>query len=301
MRLDWKFLKMPIRRFRTMLTSQNKQYGVGSGRTVLIPSASGGSISEAGGYRIHSFSSDDNFVVNAGISQIEFLLVGAGGAGYQHGNTSFPLGPGGGGAGACLYVTSQSVINESYSVSIGQGVVGGNGESSVAFSYTAPGGGRGDSNSSGQAGGSGGGGGNNSSNGAGGVSTKPSNGVSSSYYGNSGGAGYWSGGWAGNNKGGGGGGAGGAGAAGTSGNGGPGTSFSISGFSVTYAGGGGGCSKNSGSSGGSGGGGAGTTSTGINGTNGLGGGGGGGFFTYSRGGSGILILRYLSLSSYSYD
>ena len=50
---------MPIRRFKTMLTSQNKQYGFTSAKTQLIPSASGGTITSSGGYTIHSLQLQD--------------------------------------------------------------------------------------------------------------------------------------------------------------------------------------------------------------------------------------------------
>jgi hypothetical protein len=107
------------------------------------------------------------------------------------------------------------------------------------------------------------------------------------------------------------GGGGGAGAVGTpspglnGGNGGNGLENSISGTSVTYAGGGGGGSRGATQGlGGSGGGGAGSyTITQNNGTNGLGGGGGANFhespgssvsFAGANGGSGIVIVRYLT-------
>jgi hypothetical protein len=78
---------------------------------------------------------------------------------------------------------------------------------------------------------------------------------------------------------------------------------SISGSSVTYAGGGGGSSRSGGSLGGSGGGGDGADSTTQNnGTDGLGGGGGGQFHEPAgdvnsqggTGGSGVVIIRYLT-------
>ena len=89
------------------------------------------------------------------------------------------------------------------------------------------------------------------------------------------------------------------------GNGGNGLANSISGSSITYAGGGGGGSRGGTQGlGGSGGGGAGSYSTTQNtGTNGLGGGGGGQFhespgsavgFAGANGGSGIVIVRYLT-------
>ena len=49
---------MPIRRFKTMLLSQNKQYGFSSGKalTYLEFLGNGGSVSAYAGYRIHRFT-----------------------------------------------------------------------------------------------------------------------------------------------------------------------------------------------------------------------------------------------------
>ena len=47
---------MGVRRFKTALGSQVKNYGVGSARGLIFPNATGGTITYAGGYTIHSFT-----------------------------------------------------------------------------------------------------------------------------------------------------------------------------------------------------------------------------------------------------
>ncbi|MFA5778683.1 MAG: glycine-rich domain-containing protein [Elusimicrobiota bacterium] len=271
-------------------------------------SATGGTITEVGGYRIHTFTSDGTFTINVA-TNVEVLVVagGAGGGSYA---------AGGGGAGGVLYVNSSPVIGGTeYPVTVGSGGAGSttdssNGESggnSIFNSNTAIGGGGGGTfwvNSGvGFNGGSGGG----NCRGATGTA-----GSGTSGQGNSGGSGAT------NSHpqyaGGGGGGAGGAGQtapnASTAGNGGSGTSSYSTWASATgtgvggfYAGGGGGGQENGGGTsgaGGSGGGGAG--GDGVAGENatantGSGGGGGGSNGAGSRppggnGGSGIVIVRY---------
>ena len=305
---------MPVRRFKTMLTSQYKQYGVLSGRLLVIPSALGGDTTEAGGYRIHSFATVGSFSFNAQTNlNVEYLIIAGGGGGSNRHK-------GGGGAGGYL---SGSFFKtpEPYNVVVGTGGNGAsetvlpsvnfgtNGGNSSIFGLTSTGGGASDS-----PGGSGGGGGSGS---AGSLGTPGQ--------GNQGGAGsYTSGGHVSESSytGGGGGGAGSVGVAATSvtpsraGNGGAGLSSSITGSSVIRAGGGGGgaaigsvdAGSGWGSFGGSGGGGNGgragaaqsaTPNTGS-------GGGAGGFsatsnFACGNGGSGIIVIRYLNQSTYQYD
>ena len=233
---------------------------------------------------------------------VSYLLVGGGGAGgTQQG--------GGGGAGGLLFGQTTVLSGTSYAISVGVGgtsapnqtygtnTAGTSGTNSSGLGQTALGGGVGGCGFSinPSSGGSGGGG-------ASGVS----GGSGTFGQGNSGGSGYSGTAYGG----GGGGGAGASGTPGTSNNGSPGgngLAYSISGSSVTYAGGGGGGyyfgGPGPGGAGGSGGGGAAavTTGAGTNGTAGLGGGGGGGTNTNSgspnntqsgAGGAGIVIISY---------
>jgi len=263
-------------------------------------SATGGTITDIGGYRIHTFTfsaSPQTFTV---ISSGEFdYLVVAGGGGGGSGVA------GGGGAGGML-TGRRDLVSGSYIITVGAGGVGGivndtyrgtsGDDSSIANLIVANGGGAGASsqdNGPGYGaltGGSGGGGSHYTYN----------TGISS---GNSGTPGQGNNG--GNSvtnsqRGGGGGGAGSAGSISTSGgNGGIGLQSSISGTNTYYAGGGGGGANGTPGTGGNGGGGNGgnTNANGNDGTDGLGGGGGGGWtFAAGNGGSGgdgIVIIRYL--------
>jgi hypothetical protein len=294
--------------------------------------ANGGSITQSGGYNLHTFTSSGNFTVTAGTKGVEVLVVAAGGGG------GFQVG-GGGGAGGLVYTSSTTVPPGVYAVTIGAGgngapgstTQGTNGSNSAFGSLiTAIGGGRGSNHDAATSvagsGGSGGGGSGNSS------SQNVPGGAGTSGQGNTGGTGLASN-WAG-------GGGGGAGAAGgsaspnTGGNGGPGTFFSqfaswgtsnpntySNGAAVQngggwFAGGGGGSMNNQTASsyfsnGGAGGGGRGYADNGLavggsthgeDGASNTGGGGGGvrdsyGGAAYTRagnGGSGIVIIRYLA-------
>ena len=237
--------------------------------------------------------------------EVNYLVVAGGGggaAGYGNGN-----GTGGGGAGGYRASTTFLFKNEAYTVTIGAGGAGGTGTSSQNVSnqstsgsnsvlgdiVSTGGGGGGDITSpTGKSGGSGGGG---SANG------QAAGGSGVSGQGFAGGTGYGAGV---PYRGGGGGGASAAGGEGSaSGNGGAGTASTISGSSVTYAGGGGGgayqgYSGGTGGAGGGGGGGAGTGS-GTAGTTNRGAGGGGGGWPGSgtggnggAGGSGIVVISY---------
>jgi hypothetical protein len=294
-------------------------------------SASGGTITHAAGYTIHTFTSSGTFTVYSG-GEIEYLMIaGGGGGGSTHG--------GGGGAGGGLIGTESSSRAGSYMVTVGAGGAGdvrASGSaargSSGSLSELRPwlnhtttastagggGGGCGYSNSvtgsisaTGHGGGSGGGGGPFSAGGARAVSGHGNNGGSG---GNNGQAGH----------GGGGGGRGGAGGnssqgtaaghlQGTSGAGGAGIASTITGVSVTYAGGGSGgrwghvgtfpnlgAVGSVGTVGGGGGYGGAIGASGHLAANGgvnTGGGGGGGGDAGGpggNGGSGIVILRYLT-------
>ena len=277
-------------------------------------SASGGNVTVAGSYTYHTFTSSGAFVVSSGVKSIDYLIVAGGGS---HRSGTHATGAGGGGAGGAIDSTT-TVTPQTYSIVIGAGGAGstgnGNGSSganSTAFGQTAIGGGRGASYSGNQpdSGGSGGGGG---------YSTPNTGGSGTAGQGNAGGTGL-----GGTDRvGGGGGGAGGAGgnASGsattaTAGNGGVGINWKSLG--TYYAGGGGGGAapwteggKTAGT-GGLGGGGNGARASsqvylsGSPGTTNTGGGAGGASVNgpgdgsgdnqaAANGGSGIVILRYLT-------
>ena len=291
--------------------------------------ASGGTITTSGNYKIHTFTGDGTFTATAGTSapnnEISYLVVaGGGGSGASQ--------RGGGGAGGFredkssndTYTASPldgagtiNVTTQTYPISVGAGGAGGTsgnsntsapGSNSVFSTITSAGGGNGAPSGpfpGGAPGGSGGG--------AGEAQPAPgSNGNQppvSPPQGNPGGAGNTG---AGSGGGGGGAGASGGNASHPGGNGGPGgagTTTSISGSSVARGGGGGGGGYPSvsgpGGSAGPGGGGAGGgtggaipgpgESPGTAGTANTGGGGGSGSWpttTGGAGGSGVVIIRY---------
>jgi hypothetical protein len=299
-------------------------YGIAAlGTTPAIaPKASGGNrIDNDGTYWYHTFTSSGSFVPQTGLTADVLVVAGGGGGGGYFG--------GGGGAGGYRTFTSQSLVANSYNVTVGAGGAGNigpsphtnavQGGSSQFGSLTVSTGGGGGSEGGGQgnygggfAGGSGGGGGSSTGNSAGGAATP-------SGQGNAGGTSPAPGGNFVSAGGGGAGAAGGSPASNTSpaGAGGVGLSTAISGGATTGAGqnvsgtyffaGGGGGGGGTAAAGGNGGGGAGgtaSTSTGVaitsptNGTSNTGGGGGGGNpagtfqGTGASGGSGIVIIRY---------
>jgi len=289
-------------------------YGVAAlGTTpVIVPYATGGdTIMTDGTYWYHTFISSGTFTPASGKTlTCDYLVVAGGGGGGA-------INAGGGGAGGLRSTVTAtggggslesplSLGSSAYTVTIGAGGAGAttiangtNGSNSVFSTITSTGGGGGATyNAAGSTGGSGGGGGGD-------------NGAT----GRAGGAGTANQGYAGgkginvvNRIGGGGGGASAVGAAAVEsggnlfpGNGGNGVATSITGSSVTYAGGGGGSAPGTGYGnnygvGGTGGGGTGSMDGGnaaTAGTVNLGGGGGGGAgYNGAAGGSGIVIVRY---------
>ena len=252
----------------------------------------GGTITTYSGYKVHTFLSTGTLTIEGGSVTVDYLLVAGGGGGYNNGWG------GGGGAGGMRAVTSQTLTEGSYTVSVGAGGAhSSNGTNTTFNSITVTGGGAGGpKDTAGSAGGSGGGGGGDQAT-AGGGSTA---------YGNNGGAGK-------DLAPEGGAGGGGAGAVGHDGisdgtaAGGVGAVNNYrTGSNVYYAGGGGGSLGRPDLSGdyttavgGNGGGGAGgqRNGLGITGVNGVAGtantgGGGGGNGTSNSGGSGIVIVRY---------
>jgi hypothetical protein len=295
-----------------------EEHNVGDLQGPSFTSATGGTITTSGNFKIHTFTGDGCFVVNilgngptysGGPSNVDYLVVAGGGAGGQ-------LGGGGGGAGGHRTTFPSPSCNagafliaaQTYPITVGGGGSGGpngpcgtagpSGSNSVFSTITSAGGGVGGNNngsanaaSGGSGGGTGGGGSCAGPVTAGSGNTPPvsppqgnSGGTLAPTTRSSNGPAYGSGG---------GGGAGGTGANGGNNNGGAGgagTANSITGSSVTRAGGGGGGnfgvgSGSPGASGGSGGGGnGGPNSAPGNGTDGsanTGGGGGGG--TYATG------------------
>jgi hypothetical protein len=271
--------------------------------TITEPfTATGGTITNISGYRIHTFTSSasgaSGFVPNKS-GTVDILVVAGGGAGGGMSSGGSYHGSGGGAGAGGMQSTTTSVTATSYSITVGaggagsSGGTGGNGTNSSGLGLTSIGGGHGARGNSGVAAASGGSGG-----GASRESQTPANGTSGQ--GNAGGAFNPGASSSGSNASGGGG----KGAVGGPYNGGAGASWN----GVTYAGGGGGgeggnTPSNTGSSGGSGGGGNGgrlNFGAGGNGSANLGGGGGGGgagnhgasTSAGGNGGSGIVIIRY---------
>jgi hypothetical protein len=275
------------------------------------PKATGGDVTSDATYWYHTFNMSGNFIPNQSLS-CDYLVVAGGGGGA----TEYGGGGGAGGYRTSIGGSALSLTAQNYAVLVGGGGAGGvgsgtngtNGSNSVFSSITSTGGGGGGSNLSlssppnGVAGGSGGGGG--VPNYGGGTVYGSGGAASPSGEGNAGGTG-------GRLGGGGGGGAGAVGAnfktplpgtqvAANEGNGGAGLTSSISGSSITYAGGGGGMGWTGTTIGGAGGGGNGAFVTGTPATAGTantGGGGGGGAVSGTTGGasggSGVVIIRYL--------
>jgi len=283
-------------------------YGIKHGSSGEIEVAAGGVVTASGGYTIHTFGSSGTFVANRDLD-VEYLVVaggggggtlrgGGGGAGGYRSSVSGESSGGGNSAEARIRVSS----GESYVVAVGGGgagsasatLTGVSGSSSTFSTVTSIGGGGGDSNNVllALSGGSGGGSVNTGTAGQGFAGQGFAGGV-----GSGGGSTQASGG---------GGGAGAAGANAVSGNGGAGgagVTSSITGSAVARAGGGGGGAQDgTGGAGGSGVGGAGTddATTAGAGTVNTGSGGGGGGWTGSSagvggaGGSGVVIIRYLT-------
>ena len=292
-------------------------------------SATGGTVTTSGNFKIHTFTGDGCFVVAtvgnpAGSDSVDYLVVAGGGSG-GHGNN----GGGGGGSGgfregrqvAPAYTASPlvsptglPVSATTYPVTVGGGAssvsnpnVGNSGSPSIFSTITSAGGGAGGRWPSGGQTGGGSGGGSAQDGGTGGSGNTPP--TSPSQGNNGGNLGYWQMG-----------GGGGAGAGGTPGHasggscggsssnrngkggGGNGVTTSISGSSTSYAGGGGGgfsdfnsLSPASDYSSGGTGGGANGGPGGQNGSANTGGGGSGapGYPGNSgAGGSGVVVVRY---------
>ena len=288
-----------------------RQFTITRTNNLFVAASGGDTTATQGDYKVHTFTSSGTFTVSCagnsgGSNSVEYLVVaGGGGAGADNG--------GGGGAGGFRTnypspaTGGLSVAAQAYTVTVGGGGGASNpgqrGSNSVFSTITSTGGGGSPSCNQGNTNGPGGSGGGGAQHGHGGGTgnTPPV----SPPQGNPGHPGS-------PNPGGGGGG-GGAGQAGlaysgeSGGSGGSGSANSITGSSVTYAGGGGGgcgqLNNANGGGGGSGGGGrgggggsgTGSGSGGEPGTANTGGGGGGGGQCPQQGGSGgsgIVVVRY---------
>jgi hypothetical protein len=293
-----------------------KESNVADLQQALFITATGGTITTSGDFKIHSFTGDGCFVVATvgnpvGSDSVDYLVVAGGGAGGVNDG-------GGGGAGGYRTTFPSPGCNagafpiaaQTYPITVGAGaaaspavcgVAGDSGSPSIFSTITSAGGGGGGGrgNNNAAAGGSGGGGAGTNGNAGAAGNTPPVN----PPQGNTGGI-------AGNAPSAGAGGGGGSGGGGSAGNvpgpggpGGNGLTSSITGSSVTRAGGGGGGTGavGTGGAGGAGGG------TGVNypannfpsaaGAANTGGGGGGGSrggppYSGNAGGSGIVIIRY---------
>ncbi len=113
---------------------------------VSAPPPSGGTVTNATisgtSYRIHTFTSDGQFVTAAALSQTDALMVAGGGsAGARHG--------GGAGAGGVLHITGATINAGTYAADLGEGggrspneTPGTAGQNTTFFGETALGGGR---------------------------------------------------------------------------------------------------------------------------------------------------------------
>lgn len=286
------------------------QYRLSGELTVPPPfAATGGTITTAGDYTYHTFTTSGTFAVTSGSRDIDYLVVAGGGGGGGVAPTGgYHAGGGGGGAGGYRTGTAEA-FSESTTVTIGAGGTTSsyeptNGVNTSAFGLSAVGGGKGSTGGSSIAatnGGSGGGAGRDIQTIGQGTAGQGSNGGANTGQNSAGGGGGASAaGQAAQ-------GAGGADSSGRGGNGGNGTAW-LNG--TYYAGGGAGGNGNQTSSsvagvGGLGGGGNGraweSATTGFAATANTGGGGGGACAynsavgTYGgAGGSGIVIVRYLT-------
>jgi len=293
-------------------TNDSLVSGYYTGMIISTGNATGGTITDVGLYKVHSFLTGTTTFTPPYPGDVDSLLVAGGGGGAGCGGG--PGGGGGGGAGGMLVTTGTSLLAQAYSIVIGTGGAGATGTANgsdgvdtTGLGLTAVGGGGGatGAHNDGNDGGSGGGGAYGPAYGQGGAGTASQ--------GNDGGQGGGSDGYGG----GGGGGAGAVGGDGTAatvtpsvgGNGGNGLDNNYrTGSNVNYAGGGGGglcCTGGTPGTGGSGGGGAAGAwpgpNDGADGSDNLGGGAGGcsDGGTGGAGGTGIAVIRYLADSAFS--
>ena len=85
--------------------------------TADTPEATGGTVTQSGGRTFHTFTTDGTFTLNASVGTVEVMAIGGGGGGGGSNG-------GGGGAGNMVVVTSALAVG-SYTVTIGSGGAGG--------------------------------------------------------------------------------------------------------------------------------------------------------------------------------
>jgi len=143
---------------RDATAGANEWTNVGTGEINIGPlvyvTATGGTITTDGNFKVHTFTSSGNFAVTnttGNLSPITYLMVAGGGSGGAKSTTDMIQG-GGGGAGGLLTGTQTLALNTSYSVVIGAGAAyvtstsnPANGGNTTFSSFTALGGGRGGS------------------------------------------------------------------------------------------------------------------------------------------------------------
>ena len=99
-------------------SNANVWANLGAGSTSYGADPTGGTITTAGGYKYHTFTSSGTFAAPLAKSGIDVLIVAGGAAGGGRYNS------GGGGAGGMLEYTNQTA-NGSHTVTIGAGGAGG--------------------------------------------------------------------------------------------------------------------------------------------------------------------------------
>ncbi len=80
--------------------------------------ATGGSITYSDGYKIHTFTSGDDFIVSAPGDVDVLVIAGGASGGYSETDNA---GSGGGGAGGMQEVLGHAVIAETIAVTVGAG------------------------------------------------------------------------------------------------------------------------------------------------------------------------------------
>ena len=126
--------------------SGNNTLGWGAGGGAAKVDASGGTTSEVGVYKVHTFSGNGTLTVNTG-GMVQIMIVGGGGGCSDHATC-------GGGAGAVIVTTDYEIGAGTYPITVGGGgSAGGNGGgyatdggSSTMLGSTANGGGNGRAN-----------------------------------------------------------------------------------------------------------------------------------------------------------
>src|SRR5210317_109941 len=147
-----------------------EEHNVADLQNIKYVTATGGTLTTSGDYKIHSFTGDGCFVIScggnaAGSNTVNYLVVAGGGGGGAGPNSSYA---GGGGAGGFRMASCFSITAQTYPITVGGGgSAGTNGSNTVFSTITSAGGGAGGNGGgpvgdAGSPGGSGGGGGSSS-------------------------------------------------------------------------------------------------------------------------------------------